>query len=80
MPSNNEFVDSLIGRPVISADGETMGSYAVKTYTAGDEVSLMCMADGSPTPEYRWYRTLPQGDFEEVRAGGNIQLDDGTLR
>ena len=57
-----------------------MGSYAVKTYTAGDEVSLMCMADGSPTPEYRWYRTLPQGDFEEVRAGGNIQLDDGTLR
>lgn len=57
-----------------------MAPYGVKTYASGDEVTLMCMAEGSPSPEYKWYRTLAGGDFEEIRGGGNIQLDDGTLR
>lgn len=71
---------SFTGRPVVSANGETMSPYGVKVYSSGDQVTLMCMAEGSPTPQYKWYRTLPEGGFQELTTGDNIQIDDGTLR
>ncbi|XP_067947545.1 basement membrane-specific heparan sulfate proteoglycan core protein-like [Watersipora subatra] len=67
------------GRPVVSANGDRMEPDGVKTYNSGDQVVLSCIADGSPSPQYRWSKTNAYGGFVELQSGGNIQINDGIL-
>lgn len=65
--------------PVVMANGVRLGSSGVRTYDSGDVVTLTCLAEGSPTPQYTWSKIQPGGGFVQLRSGGNVQISGGTL-
>lgn len=66
---------------MISADGQKLSPNGVKEYDAGDRVTLTCLAEGAPDPEYIWGRLMPQGGFQTISSGDNVQVQrDGSLK
>lgn len=70
----------LLGLPVVTANGDQLAPNGVKVYNVGDSVTLNCIAEGSPAPQYSWSRMLVQGSFQPLYTGGNVQISYGTLR